>query len=514
MPKRPFVYAALLIGAVIGLVLLAQPHKPKKKRGSRPSARSVQPRVPKRPKQALRGTVRQKADGSAIAGATVFVLPKKKQGGERDKLPHEVTDAQGRWTLRARAIDESWIGVIAKGYRHAWLDGSSVDLTEPLVHEMQRAQPLVVRVVDEETGAPIGKKGVQLQPWPPRTTYFLPGPRARQGEQWKVTDEETGGAVFRVGDNGPVTLTAHVEGCHCVSGVTWVGEPIGTVTLRMRTSRSLHLKLTRAEDGAPLRSLVSVDLHRPSGGLALSYTDTPDADGVVRIERGIRPATYNVHVYGEGRASVVLPALALDGAAEPALASARLAPAPAPATLRLAMGKTVATRGPGGRRRRAPLVFLFRPAEIWRSHGWEPGAPESWDAARGRLELILPPDRYHVLIADVLSRRATLLRNVELPAGKTLDVDAPLRLGLHTSVNPLIAANGKTREVGVAGVGVGRLPVYGITSDGRIRVSSSEEVLGRVDEGLGVYVGPYPFELITLRVTGWDGKSVTHDVER
>lgn len=513
MKKQHAAYAVLLVGALVGLVLLTGTPRPKTKakqrsaRGAPPTARSVQ----RASKTRLSGIVRR-ADGAPIKGATVFVLPKNKRGGIRDRLPHEVTGASGRWTLRARRVEESWIGVVAAGYRHAWVDGAKQAAGRPIEHTLERAPALKVKLVDAD-GKPIARKGVQLEPWPRRTTYFLPGPNARQGEQWKVTDKN-GVATFRVGDAGAVTLKPNVEGFHCASKATWLAKPEGQVTLRMVPSLSLRLHLEATESKRPLRTLVTVDLHEEgTGRLALSYTDTPNADGILEIRRAIRPGTYHVHVHGEGRSSSFVPDLELDASDEPHVVSAGLALAPEPASLRLELGAGPAA-GPGGRTRRAPLVYLFRPESMWRDHGWEPGAPESWDRTTGTLELELPAGRYHVLVADVLSRKAALVRDVGLAPGAEQAIEVAMRHGLRTSVNALIAAHGKTRRVEIAGVGIGDLPVYGITSDGRIRVSRSDDVLGRVDEGLGVYLGPYPVEAATVRVTGWDGGVVTHDVEK
>jgi hypothetical protein len=450
------------------------------------------------------------ADGAPIAGATVFVLRKARPGGVRDDLPHEVTDEDGRWSLGVRTLADRHVGVIAPGFRHEWLDGEAVVAGEPIDHELERAPPLALTVTDE-AGRPVARQGVQLEPWPPRATWYLPGPGARRGEQWKVTDEG-GRATFRVGENGPVVMTPHVEGHHAVDGPRWLPHPHGEVEIVVARNRTVEVHVRARKTGEPIADLLTLDLHDPStGALALSVTDSSSAEGVLRVEGGVRPGTYDLHVHGQGWASVVVPAVRFEAGAEETV-GVMLPEAEPRARLRLALrvgGATAPARG-----RRAPLVYLRRPEPVWTHHGWRQAALDIWQPDAGLIELALAPGRYDVLVADVSSRRAALARDVDLAAGAEIAREVEMRRGVRTSVNPLIAAGGRSRTVAVDAPDWPRLPVYGVTADGRIRVSSDRHVLGRVAEGAGVLVGPYPFDEITVRVIQWDGSVHTHTESR
>lgn len=459
----------------------------------------------------------QTQEGVPIKGATVFVLPKASRGGTRDDLPHEVTDADGRWTLRAKQVLGCWIGAVAKGYMHAHLDGDRVDPAVQMVHVVREAPPLWVTLVDE-TGAPIPRKGVQLEPWPPAATYFLPGPGARQGERWAVSDED-GDLWFHIGSRGPVILRPQVEGYHVEGHPTWLPQPEGEVTLRFRRSHSLFVTLRAAQGGAPLGGLATADLYDPRDGrLALSFTEVVGEDGVLRIARGIRPGVYDLHVHVEEHGRAVLPALALRGEDpdEPHCVTVTLGqPEPAARlTLRMAPDAGGGRRVPATARRRAPLVYAWRDEPAWRNLRWQVGAPDSWDAASRTLVLPLPPGRYHVLVADVSSRCAALRRDVVLEAGVDLELAVALAPGLEAATRELELGNGRARTVSVTAGADLPLPVYGSARAGRVRVSRARDVLARAAEGEEVVLGPYPVTAVQVRVSDWEGTQREVEIRR
>jgi hypothetical protein len=370
---------------------------------------------------------------------------------------------------------------------------------------VERAPALRVRLLDPE-GRAIARKGVQLDPWPPQTCFFLPGPTCRQGEQWAVSDGR-GELVFRVASDGPVVLTPHVEGYHASGQATWLARAEGEVTISLEANASLHLRLADAA-GAPVRGLANVEFADPATGrLVLSSTESPDAEGLLRLERILPPGAYDVAIVVEGHARALLPALDLSDVGRPALVSLSLDPAPAEATLHLRLPpqtETIATAS-GRRRLRAPLAFFRRCDPGVRVAPWTPGAPERWDAQHGDLVFALEPARYDVLVADVLTGLAARLDDVGLEPGATLEVEAALVPGLRFPVRDTVGDGSTTRGLEVRDAAGRPLPVYGLTGDGRRRLSRDVDVLGGLTEGGDVRLGPYPGEAVTLRSLAWDG---------
>ena len=156
----------------------------------------------------LTGSVRN--ERGPVRNATVFLLDKKAYGGDRNRLPHVVTGADGRFRLRTRKTEKRWIGVVHERHMHAHQDLDSVDTKASIDFVLQPARRIVATVIDEND-EPVANQLVQLTPWPPIDMYELPDPKHRQGEHTAISDAR-GRATFWVGSPGPVTLRPELDG--------------------------------------------------------------------------------------------------------------------------------------------------------------------------------------------------------------------------------------------------------------------------------------------------------------
>lgn len=516
MKKLHVMYLVLLVaGAALAVLLSGSSNKaPRGGRGAQPNKPRARTSTRKRPKIRVVGHV-QEASGKPVKGATVFVLPKKKPGASRSDLPHEVTNAEGRWALHCSKTVGCWIGVVAGGYRNAWLDGDKVDPKVQMFLVVERAPALRVSVLGP-SGQPMPEQGVQLEPWPPAERHLLPGPTSRQGEQWGVSDAR-GQIVYRRGAKGPVTLRAHVEGHHTHPEMIWLPDARGTVSLKLHRSADLRVHVTDLETGAPLTGVVTVDLHElGTGRLVGSYTNSTESPGEMRLEKMLAPGTYHAAVQMAGRTSKLVQNLRVRDVDETLTLDAALAPAPARGRLEVTLGRPQADvtqakttdgdrRGERQRHRRTPLTFLLRDQPGWRELGWIPGAPEAWDARRRHLTYAPPAGRYHLLVADVITGGAALVRDVLIEPGATRALQLALKPGLRPVLPALEHAGTLPRSLGVSTTDWPALPVYGSTADHRARMGTAVGLISRQMAGDKILLGPYPAEAISLLVTDWEG---------
>jgi len=516
MKKLHGLYLVLLIAGAVLFVALSQHREEKRSSTASPPEQSPRPSQRRRGVR-IAGHV-QEPNGRPVKGATVFVLPKEKRGAERDDLRHEVTGADGRWALWARKTVGCWIGVVAPGYRNAYLDGDTVDAAVQMFLVVKRAPPLEIQLRDAD-GNPLPNQGVELDPWPPADFYFLPGPEARQGEQWAVTDER-GVARFRLGTPGPVRITPQLEGLHTHPASTWLAGARGKVTIDVHESTTLEVALTEAQGdgdgasaGAPIAGVVTVDLFDTDSGQELaSYTEMTDAPGVLRIERALAPGRYDVHISSPGYRTRILRDQEVPEHPEQARLQATLLPAQEAGLLRVrleGLGRTESARG----RRRAPLTYLLRDEDGWRRLGWQPGAPEEWNRGERMLTYALPPGTYHLLVADVLTGRAALVRGLEITAGGHTDRELKLLPGIQPTL-PALGVDGRhARTLRVGTSAWPSLPVYGSTPTARARMGNFLDCISRQDCGESVRLGPYPAAEITLEVVDWSDAVQTHTLK-
>lgn len=463
----------------------------------------------RRPKIRIAGEVVDEA-GVPVKGATVYVLDKKRPGADRDKIDHEVSDASGRWQLRTRTTVGMWIGAVARGYRTALLDGDGVDASKKIVHVLERSPALTVTVVDG-AGEPVGQAGVQLSPWPPGGTYFCPGPLCRQGEQWAVTDVQ-GRCTFRQDVAAPVLVRAVLDGFHAEPGAAWMPDCTGETRITVRPNASFHLTLaTQGKPPAPAGRLVTLEFLDPeTGDLRAAFTETLRDDGSVRLERALMPGTYHVAVAVPGSPAVLVHGVVVGAAGDgPTRAQAEVPPPAGAALGRLVVrleGNTATRRIKG--RRRAPLSFLLRTDGPWRTIGWQPGAPERFDASRQRLEFELRPGTYRLLVADVLTGRAAQEGAVVVKGGEDAELTLTMALGQYGAL-PAAETDGVYVRRLEARDSDGALPLFGSSRDGRQRFSRGIDLIARKVRGEDVVIGPYPLDEFELVLHHSDGSKKT-----
>jgi len=505
--KLLVLYLVLLVtGAVLAVALSSTSRNGASSTGAKRS-RAAKERRKRPPKLRLAGHVLE-ADGKPVKGAMVYVLSKKKRGGERDELVHEVTDAEGRWAFETRTIVGRWIGVVAPGYRNATLDGDGVNPEFQITLVVKRAPPLQVKLSDE-AGKPVAGQGIQLEPWPPGIFHFLPGPESRQGEQWAVTNAE-GMATFRLGAPGPVSISPQIEGHHTAPASTWLADGRGRIELQVHPSTTLDLRLRSAADGAKIHGVVTVELYDPETGRSLTaYTDATDLPGALRIERVLSPGTYDAHVTCAGHATAIVQDFVVPAHPEIATLAVRPVKLRPKGRLRVRLegvGGTETSRG----RRRAPISFLLRDEPGWRRLGWQAGAPEEWNRSERRLDFELPAGRYNLLIADVLTGRAAIVQGLVIESGGELDRKLRLSKGIRPTLPTLCAEGEHPRSLSIRSAEWPRLPVYGSTPNARARMGDVLAVISCQHGGESVRLGPYPVPEITLEVLDWSDAVKTH----
>jgi hypothetical protein len=510
MKKLHILYLVLMIAAAVLFVSLQNGDR------SRPGARTSQsrkgPATRKRreppPLIRMAGHV-QEAEGAPVKGATVFVLKKSKRGAERDDVPHVVTGTDGRWTLRTRNIVDCWIGVVAPGYRNAYLDGNTVDPSVQMFLVVTPAPPLEV-VLRDAAGAPVTGQGVQLEPWPPADSWFLPGPESRQPEAYGVTDAQ-GTARFLLGTAGPVRISAQLEGRHTHPASTWLADARGTITMSVHPSTSVEVHLVATEGDAPIEGVVTLTLFdRESGRSRGSFTEVTAEPGLLRVVRALRPGTYDVHVRHPDFKTSILADVVIPEAPATARLDVALGPAVAPGRLRLRLEGVTRSEG---KRRRAPLSFLLRDEDGWRRLGWQPGAPEEWDRNLHQLTYELPPGRYHLIVADVVSGRAAFVQGLEIGSDTSLDRTLRLDVGIQPTLPPLTVDERHPRTLRIGSGPWKNLPVYGSTPGARTRMGEVLACISRQDCGESVRLGPYPFSEITLEIIDWSDAIHTHTLK-
>jgi hypothetical protein len=507
----PIAGAALAVGIVVLLASIANDHdrpsdaKPAGK--GEPTKRSSTPtrRTPtRRPLIRIAGEVLDEG-GLPVKGATVYVLSKKRAGANRDKIRHEVSDARGQWDLRVRKTVDCWIGVVAPGYRTTWLDGDGVDIGVKIIHVVKRSPALAVTIVDE-AGKPLAKQGVQLAPWPPGGNWFCPGPKCRQGEQWGVTNE-AGKATFRQDVAAPVLVTPFIEGYHGHPAPAWLPEATGDLKLVVHPNASLEVKVTSATPLTAEDNLITLEFfERARGRGVFAFTETLPLSGVLTLEQVLRPGTWHLRVSVPGRPAVLLEDIEIPEsrgldfvpAVKVALAARR---EQTTAQLTLRVTGNVGTRQPRGDRR-APLVYFMRTDGRWSSLGWQVGGPESFDSARGYLRFALAPGRYRVLVADVLTGRAALDRDVVVAPAASTETSMPMKLGQFGALPAVRDGAVYVRSLEAkAGDGM-PLPLFGSSRDGTQRFSRAIDLIARKLMGEDVVMGPYPsdeFSVLMIR---------------
>jgi len=510
MKRTPFLVLTLIAVGTILWVMVFGASGPAPQRGAGRDAPTG--RAPPRKRSRRRKRIRivghvQTRDGAPVKGATVFVLPKKRPGLDRSDADHEVSDADGQWAIWTRRTVGCWIGVVAPDFRNAWLDGDTVDPAVQMFLIVEPAAPVTVTVRWPD-GRPVRSKGVQIEPWPPQATWYLPGPNARQGEQWGVTNDR-GEIELRRGTAKPLWLTPQVEGHTSRPAHAWIAGAAARVEFVVLPKAGLDLHLTEAEDGTPITGLVTVAFSDPRTGTpSFAFTESTRTPGHLLLERALPPGSYDVEIRAEGHAAWFRPDVLVRAQEAPTRIEATLPPAPAASTLTLSLVGNAGTRHPGTRQR-APLVFLDRvdPGTGWARRGWRAGAPEAWDPATQRLTFLLAPGSYHVLVADVATGRAALERAVVLTAGATRTLAPRMQPGQLGRLPAMRKDDVYTLSLEASGGGFAQLPVFGGTRGGRLRAARPLDVVLRGLEGQEVYVGPYPLDAFTLHLHRSDGSA-------
>ncbi len=499
MTRFPVILLSLLaVGAILWITVFgASGPAPREKTKKAPTQRRGKPRL------RLAGHVQTK-DGTPVKGATVFVLPKKRPGLMRSDADHEVTRADGRWALYTRTTVDRWIGVVAPGYRNAWLDGDTVDPKVQMFLIVEPVPPTTVRILWPD-GSPVKSKGVQIEPWPPGATYFLPGPNARQGERWGVTNSQ-GEVKIQRGTTRPLTVAPNVEGHHTRPARAWLAGKPETFTFTALPNASLELELTDIQ-GAALKGLVTVEFGDPATGASLfTLNASTPVPGHLTLARAVPPGTYNVQIGMDGRRAWYRPDVTIPAGQTAARIQARLHAATKPGGLTVTLVGNNAGLQPGARRR-APMVFFRRGGSGtgWKRRGWRAGAPESWAERRQRFMFRLEPGVYDVLISDVLSGRAVLESEIFLTAGRTRELELRMQPGQRGELPAMEKDGVYALGLTVIGEDGGKLPVFGGTRSGKLRSARELGVIQRGLQGERIFLGPYPLDTFTLEMRRSDG---------
>jgi hypothetical protein len=491
------------VGAIVWIAVFGASGGAQPKRLPEAAPRKQAPVARRKPKLRLVGHVQRK-DGTPVRGATVFVLPKKRLGSDRDGADHEVTDVAGRWSLRTRTTVDCWIGVVAPGCRTAWLDGDTVDPSVQMFLIVEPAARITVTLEDAD-GKPLAGQGVMVNPWPDSGAfYYLPGPKARLKEQYRVTNRR-GEAVFSRGDDGPVIVTPDAPGWHAEAGPVWLPDTTGTVRFTMRPMASVELRLEDAMTGAPLAGLVTVEFFDPQQGTRhAAFTQATQEPGILRMPRSLPPGRYGVLVSRERNEPWLRDVWVIPSAAEVHSLVVPLRAAQPKGTLRLLLEGNDAAL-PAGARRRAPLTYVRRTDGAWAARGWQPGTPELSSERHRALTFVLEPGRYDVLVADVLSGRAALETNVQVASGATRKLEVGMLPGQRGKLPPLEQQGRFARRLIVTDASGERLPVFGATPGARVRAGRALDVIGRALGGATIFLGPYPVDEFTLTLERDDG---------
>ena len=258
--KRGLAIACLVVA--VGVLAWTQPSRnTADPPAARPPAASAPP-VPTSPDPsiiAITGTVQDR--GAPVVHATVFLLDKGAYGGDRSRLPHVVTDDDGRFRIRTRRTAKRWLGVVHERYMHAHVDLDRWDGKTPVSFHLQPAREVVATVINE-AGSPLPNQLVLLTPWPPIDHYELPDPVHRQGEHNAVTDSR-GRATFYVGSPGPVTVRAELDGYFPDPPTEQLAADEQTALVQARTGVPFPLAPLRVRDGdhkSPVDGEVGVTL--------------------------------------------------------------------------------------------------------------------------------------------------------------------------------------------------------------------------------------------------------------
>ncbi len=441
------------------------------------------------------------AGGRPVAGATVYVLPKRLPGGSREDFPHRVTDAQGRWQLRVRQVHECWIGAQAHAHKIAWLDGTQVDPNARMVHVLEPAQPRRVTVTDP-LGRPLSGVGVELIPWPLAQHHELPAPGRREPGSWVVTDAR-GEATVYLATPGPALVRPAPEGRTAEPEVGWLAPEADALAFRADLACTLALCLEDAERLEPLSGLATLWLrpHEP-GRLARAATVSVSA-GLGCVERTLPAGTYDLLAEVEGREPLLVAGLDLAAPGSVREVRALVARAPEPGRLLLELSDAPA-RGLFffARARGGPRALL----------GWRAVTPA--DPGAAPLSFRLAPGRYDLLAAAPALGRCGLLHDVAVEAGRATPHALALAPGARVEVATLADAVRALRRFEVEAEGLGPLPAYGLAPGSLARKDAELVDLAADAGGRDAWLGPFPADRVRVRAVRWHGPPADFEVGR
>lgn len=461
---------------------------------------SPEPLVARAPLLVISGEV-VTPEGEPIPGATVYVLPKKYPGGERDKIPHEVSGPDGKWRLRVLQVHDCWIGAMAPGRKIAWLDGTLVDSQARLVHVLEPAQGrrIVVRTAE---GEPVPNCGIELIPWPLLQHYELPAPGFREPGSWLVSDEH-GLAIAHLATPGPALLRPAPEGRCAHPEVGWLAGDAAELHFEVVPACTLDLCFTDPQQEQPLDGAVSLWLrsrqapHRPrTSTLSL-------LNGVGCVERSVRPGHYDVLVEAEGRTPLVVSNVDLSEPGSTRSITSALEPASAFGSVSLTLPQVMP---------RGLLCYARAIDGALAVAGWRP-VPVQGNATT-TLRLDLAPGSYDLLVAHPAERLCAVLRVVGIEPGGSVTLPLVLAPGAHVHLQALPGIALELRRLEVEGRALGALPLYGLGTSGRLRLEDELVDLTADTGGKDVFLGPYPDGEIVLRAHGWGGQTRQYAIAR
>jgi hypothetical protein len=436
----------------------------------------------------LHGVVRERG-GAPVPNALVYLVGK--DAAESDALGRiSRTDDQGRWSLFLREVRGLWIGAWSEQHPPVFADGDSiVDVSKPVVLELERGAEIVVTVLDD-AGRPVEGAEIRVRTPDVGVPAELPAPGQPASVDRSSTTGVDGHARLRVGSREPVEVTATAWPDSVEPSAVRLEGGGGAARFRTRPSCVLDLRVVDAETGLDVPGW-TIDLKDEDHNL-VSLSKGTRRDGSSEL-RGLHPGTFRATVHAPARVPWKSPAIAFAAFGDRVALDARLERNAWVGNLVLEVDADPLPTWPKTLTLPTPFRVLVRKEGA--GSYWRECHMESWDAPTRRLRLDdLPVGRYDVLVWNGPTRTVGLARLAVVEGGA--DAVSPLRMrrGTEFAVPDVAPVSGEGREMEVSSVELARLPFV---------MSRGEETGQPYLFGGGKpaeAVGPYPFPVTLVAV--------------
>jgi len=447
----------------------------------------------------LHGLVTDEHD-APIAGATVFVLPKNIPG-YRDApagattLPLVRTDGDGRWTMAARDVSNSWIGALADGHEAAHVDGDN--MPEGAVHlRLERCRAIAV-VVEGMNGPP--PQGTRVSAQSVGERYALPGPgAARRFYVAGEVDPSVGVVSLHPPLREQVEIRASRFGFFAEPERVVLRAHVPRVTFRLLPSCVLILRVSDAATGKPLSQGFNFSVER--SGKAVQGGATTLAGGEFRLADRLRPGRHTIVVSSDGYSVSRHEGVVFRRPGGEVTIASALKRDPTLGRLRVRvpiLADLPTVRHPlSGELQPAPAFFLMRRVAP-SAGGWSLSPSVEREDATTYSFSHLPPGEVDVFVGNYESKRVAILRSVAIPKGSTNIVTAELTPGGMLDV----ASGPGDRVVAIRSDHDGSLPVYA-KGMGWMSVYGPEDTIDP-----DMRLGPYPLGPASLKTLTKQGEA-------